>query len=147
MQKSKDKLAEFSPEQLKAIEILANPSEYEKKTNEQICKDLGISVTTLWRWKQDEKFISAVNDLAYSILKTKLPSVYVALAIQASGGNVKAIELLLKFADRYIEKTQTTVIGDININIGITDEEEIEDDETTNDAIDETIYCPDMVKL
>ncbi len=124
---SKVNLSDFTPEQLKAIEMLATPGE--KMTDVKMCEELGIHVMTLWRWKQKPEFTQAVNDLAYSFLKSELPEVYKALATQAKSGNTKAIEILLRFADNYIERTETKLTDTvITISLDNDDEEDIEED-------------------
>lgn len=110
---------EFTPKQLKAIELLAQPGE---KTLDDIARELDIDKTTLWRWRRVEAFQKAVTDLAYSCLKDELPKVYKALADKAINGNVKAMELLLKYAGNFVEKVETKVSGDLDIG-GITDAE------------------------
>lgn len=112
-------MGEFTPKQLKAIELLAQPGE---KTLDDIARELDIDKTTLWRWRRVEAFQKAVTDLAYSCLKDELPKVYKALADKAINGNVKAMELLLKYAGNFIEKVETKVSGDLDIG-GITDAE------------------------
>lgn len=112
-------MGEFTPKQLKAIELLAQPGE---KTLDDIARELDIDKTTLWRWRRVEAFQKAVTDLAYSCLKDELPKVYKALADKAINGNVKAMELLLKYAGNFIEKVETKVSGDFDIG-GITDAE------------------------
>lgn len=112
-------MGEFTPKQLKAIELLAQPG---KKTLDDIARELDIDKTTLWRWRRVEAFQKAVTDLAYSCLKDELPKVYKALADKAINGNVKAMELLLKYAGNFIEKVETKVSGDLDIG-GITDAE------------------------
>jgi len=112
-------MGEFTPKQLKAIELLAQPGE---KTLDDIARELDIDKTTLWRWRRVEAFQKAVTDLAYSCLKDELPKVYKALADKAINGNVKAMELLLKYAGNFVEKVETKVSGDLGIG-GITDAE------------------------
>lgn len=110
---------QWSPKQLKAIEMLARP---EEKDLSEIAEDLGINFSTLWRWRRNEDFQRAVTTLAYSCLKDELPKVYKSLGKRAVGGNVKAIELMLKFADNYIEKVKTEVTGNMDLG-GVSDEE------------------------
>jgi len=112
-------MGEFTPKQLKAIELLAQPGE---KTLDDIAQELDIDKVTLWRWRRVEAFQKAVTDLAYSCLKDQLPKVYKALADKAINGNVKAMELLLKYAGNFVEKVETKVSGDLDIG-GITDVE------------------------
>lgn len=112
-------MGEFTPKQLKAIELLAQPGE---KTLDDIAQELDIDKTTLWRWRRVEAFQKAVTDLSYSCLKDELPKVYKALADKAINGNVKAMELLLKYAGNFVEKVETKVSGDLDIG-GVTDAE------------------------
>ncbi len=107
---------EWKPEQLAAIELLANP---QKITMQEVADIVGVDRTTISRWRQQDDFIQAVNDMAYQGLKARLPDVYEALILKAQEGNTKAIELTLKFADRFIERSQVTIDGDLQINVDI----------------------------
>ncbi len=108
---------QFTPEQLKAIEMMATPGE--KMTIVRISQEVGVSERTIYRWKQQPEFIAAVNNLAYELLRGKLPEVYDALIEKAVEGNTKAIELMLKYAGNYIEKTETKLDGQLEIKIDL----------------------------
>lgn len=110
----------FTPKQLKAIELLARPDN--ELDLQQIADELGINQSTLWRWRRDENFQKAVTDLSYSCLKDELPKVFKSLANKAINGNVKAIELMLKYAGDYVEKIETKVSGDLDLG-GMSDAE------------------------
>lgn len=111
----------FTGKQLKAIELLARPDN--ELSLQEMAVELGINQSTLWRWRRNEDFQKAVTELAYSCLKDELPRLFKSLADKAIiDGNVKAMELMLKYAGDYVEKIETKVSGDLDLG-GITDEE------------------------
>lgn len=110
----------FTYKQLKAIEMLARPDN--ELTLQQIADELGINQSTLWRWRRNEDFQKAVTELAYSCLKDELPNLFKSLASKAISGNVKAMELMLKYAGNYVEKIETRVSGDLDLG-GMSDAE------------------------
>jgi transcriptional regulator with XRE-family HTH domain len=110
----------FTAKQLKAIEMLARPDN--ELTLQEIADELGINQSTLWRWRRNEDFQKAVTELAYSCLKDELPNLFKSLASKAIGGNVKAMELMLKYAGNYVEKIETKVSGDLDLG-GMSDAE------------------------
>lgn len=110
----------FTYKQLKAIEMLARPDN--ELTLQQMADELGINQSTLWRWRRNEDFQKAVTELAYSCLKDELPNLFKSLASKAISGNVKAMELMLKYAGNYVEKIETRVSGDLDLG-GMSDAE------------------------
>lgn len=110
----------FTGKQLKAIELLARPDN--ELSLQEMAVELGINQSTLWRWRRNEDFQKAVTELAYSCLKDELPRLFKSLADKAIDGNVKAMELMLKYAGDYVEKIETKVSGDLDLG-GMSDAE------------------------
>lgn len=113
--------AKFNPGQLKLIEILGNP-EKANMTEEEIAKECGVTRGTTYRWKQDPELWDMVYKLAYDNLNKELPKVYAALADKAINGNIKAVELYLKFIGKYIERTESNVKAEVSLT-EVTDKE------------------------
>ena len=89
----------FTAVQLKAIEFLA----LSERNTDEICAELNINKTTLWRWKKSQGFMDAVIDKARAELRTILPAAYKQLSSQALTGSFKHLELLLN----HIENLET----------------------------------------
>lgn len=116
-------LHEFTEPQRRFIELLAYPEQ--KKTMAEMSQELGVPVSTLYRWKKNPALVNAVNALAYHFLKTELPDVYRALAAKAKSGNTRAIEIILKYVGGYVERVEHgQATASVNIEIqNLTDEE------------------------
>lgn len=112
--------SQFNATELGFIEILANPEVL--MTDEEAGNKLGVSRSTIQRMKKRDDIWEAVNALAYANLFKDLPEVYGALASKAKAGNIKAIELLLKFLGKYMDKQEIKVEATIEAD-RMTDEE------------------------
>ena len=89
---------------------LATPRpEREPATREALAEELGIHVSTLWRWAQQPGFLEEVNELARSMLKSSLPEIYGALIAQAKAGSYQHIELVMKMTCEYNPKATLNV--------------------------------------
>ena len=55
-----------------------------------VVAELGIPLTTWWRWRKDSTFLDELNNRARSGIRAQLPAVYAALLKKAVAGNVKA---------------------------------------------------------
>ena len=87
---------EFTPRQVKAIELLAAS----ELSLGDICEELNISRHTLWKWRKIPAFRDAVLDRARVLLLTELPSIYSALGKNAANGDPRHIRLVLEHLER-----------------------------------------------
>ena len=56
----------------------------------------GISAVTLWRWRNDDKFMTLVRGKIRARFADRLPNVVEAMVTKAEQGDVKAAELVLR---------------------------------------------------
>lgn len=71
-------LTEFSPIKQKCILLLAEGQSYS-----EVCRTQGIARQTLWRWRQDESFLEAVENQR-DILLQKMTSDFLDLSNDAN---------------------------------------------------------------
>jgi transcriptional regulator with XRE-family HTH domain len=115
--------------QRKAAEMLALPEIYGKKSAEDIAKVVGVSMSSIYRWRQDEDFIEYKNAVADQAMDEFLSEAYDMLRTLARGARtdtnkLKALELSLKNRGKLndVMKLDATV-----------------DDRRSDEAIDEDI--------
>lgn len=109
--------AEFKPEQIEAARLLATREvdTDQKLTYDEIAKKVGVNRRTLLRWREDEKFIALVEDIADKYMAMFLTEVYGHLRKQVRRGSVKAIELALKRAGKLIDRKE--VSSDMKVEV------------------------------
>jgi transcriptional regulator with XRE-family HTH domain len=100
-----------SPEQLKFAESYLDFAE--KKTFEEIAKDINVSRTTIWRWFQDEAFVTWLNSKKDEVLSKSLMARYMTAIRKAEGGDFNFSRLLFEIQNEYIP----TIKQDINIKV------------------------------
>ncbi|WP_226568152.1 phBC6A51 family helix-turn-helix protein [Bacillus stratosphericus] len=116
MSRIKQLEAQLSFEKRKAAQACAlneiMPEGGEKKTQEQLAEELGMSRMGLYRWRtQDSAFIEYMNLLADDMLSSHRSEVYGQLMklIKGSQPSVKAIDLFMK---RYGLLTEKQIVTD-----------------------------------
>ena len=83
---------------------------HERKTLEQITKEVGICDKTLYNWNhRDDNFIAYKNYLASQFIDTHLAFVYRKLIDAIDRGSVKGIELFLKRIGDLAEQSEITI--------------------------------------
>jgi AcrR family transcriptional regulator len=107
--------SKFSPEQLTAARLLADPDT--RLTVKEIAKQSGVSDRTIYRWKEDREFIALVNDLADRYMDSFLSEVYRQLQKGVKRGNTRAIEMALKRQQKLVEVRK--VEGEVQHTVAI----------------------------
>jgi hypothetical protein len=62
----------------------------------EFARQNGISAVTLWRWRQDDRFMALVRGKIRARFADRLPNVVEAMVTKAEQGDVKAAELVLR---------------------------------------------------
>lgn len=135
MSRVKQLEAQLSFEKRKAAQACAlneiMPEGGEKKTQEQLAEELGMSRMGLYRWRtQDPAFIEYMNLLADDMLSSHRSEVYGQLMklIKGPQPSVKAIDLFMK---RYGLLTEKQIITD-----NTTTDESVDDIQNEADKLD-----------
>ncbi|HBU90219.1 MAG TPA: hypothetical protein DEB53_03270 [Bacillus pumilus] len=135
MSRIKQLEAQLSFEKRKAAQACAlneiMPEGGEKKTQEQLAEELGMSRMGLYRWRtQDSAFIEYMNLLADDMLSSHRSEVYGQLMklIKGPQPSVKAIDLFMK---RYGLLTEKQIITD-----NTTTDESVDDIQNEADKLD-----------
>lgn len=105
--------SQFTREQIKAARLMANMEE--KKTNDEIAAEVGISSRQLYRWKKDKKFMELYSDLCEAEMDEFLSEAYSLLKKGVRSGSVKFMELYLKRSGKLIDRKEVT--NDIDVQI------------------------------
>lgn len=103
-------MADFTPEQLKAIEAYAALGD--RQTEEEIAETVGVVRSTLYEWRKDEKFTAAIREAGRRNIIAEFGPILFALKKKALLGDVPAAKLLLETAGL------TSQQRDLNINMG-----------------------------
>ena len=107
MDKSSENVSfEPSTEQIKFLEIYL---EFNKKTNKEIAEEIGISDRTIYRWFNDDDFVSWVNSHKTKMLnKSFADRIRVAIK-KAAAGDFQFSKLLFEMTGDYMAKSETKV--------------------------------------
>lgn len=90
----------------------------QKRTFDEIAEDAGISVRTLFEWRQDRWFIQYQNYIADNTLDAFVPTAMAKLFEAIEGrsnngaGSIKAIELFMKLNGRLVERRQIVTLDE-----------------------------------
>lgn len=108
-------------EQMKRACELLIMKDIHGKSNDDICEELGINRSTLYRWKQRKDFNDYLNDLSEEFHRSFLSEAYSELRkIMLYGKThekLKSIELMLKNQGRLKEVRETTATVEAEVNL------------------------------
>lgn len=96
----------FSKPQIKAARLMATSEE--KMTNEQIAQAVGVDKRTLYRWKNDKKWMEMYNELCEQEMDEFLGEAYKYLKKSIRSGSIKGMELYLKRSGKLIDRKEVT---------------------------------------
>lgn len=91
----------------KLAEMLANPDI--SKTKKEIAEELGISLTTMWRWTREADFIDLISELVNSYTDSELPYAYKCLLARMPV-DTAAIRLFFELKQKYASPNNEVVI-------------------------------------
>jgi len=101
--------------QRRAAEIFAMNDVYDM-TIAEVAKECGVSVRSIYRWKQDRDFIAYQNEIAETVMEDFLAETYNVIKRLARSGRsehskLKAVELVLKNRGKLqeIQKVEATI--------------------------------------
>jgi hypothetical protein len=89
----------WKPKQIHALTLLANP--LDKRTEEEKCREVGVTQKTLIKWKKLPGFIDEIHNMSIKYIKERLPHVNYALLTKAISGDVQAIKLCYEMVGKY----------------------------------------------
>lgn len=96
---------DFDEKQILAIDLLA-----EGYNMTQVAEQIGVSLSTISRWKNNPSFMNAIVEKAREILKMELPSIYKAAIAGAKKGSAQHIKILIDHLDN-LEKQAVDLTG------------------------------------
>jgi hypothetical protein len=106
----------WSTNQRRYQEWLALPK-YDRfpPTQDLLAREMGVNPATLTRWKKEDGFQAAVNEIAQQHLGAAVPEVMGALRREAEKGSFQHIKLFLEILGLHVEKQETS--GELRIRV------------------------------
>lgn len=89
----------WTPKQIHMLALLADP--IDKRSDAEKCTEVGVTQTTLWRWKKKPGFIDKIHDISLNYLRERLPYVNYSLLRKAVNGDVQAMKLIYEILGKY----------------------------------------------
>ncbi|AZV45171.1 hypothetical protein BAOM_4592 [Peribacillus asahii] len=121
----------LTTQQLQAADTLvANDyAQKEKRSYEEIAEELGISVRTLYKWRQNQAFIkycAFISDTKLDSFRSLADAQLIRL-IEGTSNNgnasVKSLELYYKLAGKLVDRREVVSAAEVNKRTRISDDE------------------------
>lgn len=104
--------SKFRPKQREAALLLVEKEftdNKDKRTNEEIAQELGVSRKSLWNWDNlDQNFIAYKKYLSNDFMDTQVAFVYSKLLKSIESGSIRGIELFMKRAGDLANKQEVS---------------------------------------
>jgi hypothetical protein len=102
--------------QRKFMDWLSLPSDERLPTTEKsFAEDIGVSVMTLWRWKQLPGFYAEVNKLVDEHFGDDYAPIVEAFKREARNGSYQHQKTYFEMLGKYMPKQQVEVTGGVNV--------------------------------
>lgn len=105
----------LSDKQYEAIRLLADPS----VTQDEVAERVGVSRTTLWRWRQEREFQDEQRNVMRARILPHVNEVLDSMITQATKhGSSRAADIVLKTADMYntrVEVSERPTAGSVSM--------------------------------
>lgn len=95
------------PEQIQFAEIYLDYNR--KDTLEDLAKEAGVSRTTVWRWFQDNNFVSWINSKKDQMLNSSLSDRYKVAIRKARAGDFQFSKLLFEMQGEYVQRSESKI--------------------------------------
>lgn len=94
----------FTPQQYLYMSILADPND--KRTDEEVAKEVGVSRRTLWEWRQKDGFLDEAYKILEKNVKSHFNEIFDALITKAKQGDTQAAKLVFESMGKLRRDTQ-----------------------------------------
>jgi len=108
-------IEEYRPEKIRLINWLATPKK-DRKTQEELAEEIGVTSKTIWEWKKDNDLMDAVLQRKKEVVKSDdLIQIIDAVVEKAKKGNIKQVEFLFE----WLGEIESSKSGQTNIQVNV----------------------------
>ena len=108
-------IEKYRPEKIRVINWLATPKK-DRKTQEELAEEIGVTSKTIWEWKKDNDLMDAVLQRKKELVKSEdLVQIIDAVVEKAKKGNIKQVEFLFE----WLGEIESSKSGQTNIQVNV----------------------------